>query len=226
MAIEIVSQNDCLVVDSRLIADELGIEHATLLKTIKKYLTEIQEFGSLAFENKKLKRPQGGTYITNWCLLNEKQSQFVISKSRNGLKTESIEKFKALGFDFSMFPYTESKKSEREEFFPQKYLSKTFNGKRSKKRESDYSKNLARTLNGKEEVHTIGGNIDILTNNEIIEVKEVKMWKHALGQVLVYGHYYPSHQKRIHLYGETQESFLEMINSHCAKFNVTVTWEP
>ena len=206
MAIEIVSQNDCLVVDSRLIADELGIEHATLLKTIKKYLTEIQEFGFLAFKNEKLKRPQGGTYITNWCLLNEEQSRFVISKSRNGLKAESIEKFKALGFDFSMFPYT--------------------NRKRSKEKESDYSKNLARTLNGKKEVHTIGGNIDILTNNEIIEVKEVKMWKHALGQVLVYGHYYPSHQKRIHLYGETQESFLEMINSHCAKFNVTVTWEP
>jgi phage regulator Rha-like protein len=44
MTIEIVTQNDCLVVDSRLIALELGIEHRALMQTVKKYLTEIQEF--------------------------------------------------------------------------------------------------------------------------------------------------------------------------------------
>ena len=206
MAIEIVSQNDCLVVDSRLIALELGIEHRALMQTIKKYLTEIQEFGQVIFETREFKTTQGNTSKKTYCYLNEAQAQIIISKSRNGLNPNAIDKFKSLGFDFSMFPCLERK--------------------RSKTKESDYSNALAKELNGKREVRTLAGNIDVLASSQIIEVKEIKFWKAALGQVLVYGHYYPSHQKRIHLYGETQESFLEMINSHCAKFNVTVTWEP
>ena len=77
----------------------------------------------------------------------------------------------------------------------------------------------------KTEVKTLSGNIDILTTNEIIEVKKIESWKHAVGQVLVYSYYYPSHQKRIHLYGETQESFLKMIKQHCKKLKILVTWE-
>jgi phage regulator Rha-like protein len=53
MAIEIVSQNDCLIVDSRLIAGELGIEHRALRQTIEKYIDEIQEFGVVAFQMSK-----------------------------------------------------------------------------------------------------------------------------------------------------------------------------
>ena len=206
MAIEIVSQNDCLVVDSRLIADELGIEHRTLIQTIKKYLTEIQEFGQVIFANATVINSVGARNTVIFCYLNEEQSQIIISKSRNGLRPDGIERFREMGFDFSMFPYLEQK--------------------RSKTKESDYSNALAKKIGGKREVRTLAGNLDILTSSQVIEVKGIKAWKHALGQVLIYGDYYPSHQKRIHLYGETQESFLEMINSHCAKFNVTVTWEP
>jgi phage anti-repressor protein len=77
----------------------------------------------------------------------------------------------------------------------------------------------------KTEVKTLAGNIDILTVNEIIEVKKVENWKHAVGQVLIYSHYYPSYQKRIHLFGETQQSFLAMIKRHCDKLKIKVTWE-
>lgn len=206
MAIEIVTQNDCLVVDSRLIANELGIEHATLLKTIKKHLDRLERKEPVRFQSNIVKRPQGGTYKETYYYLNQEQSQIIISKSRNGLRPDGIERFREMGFDFSMFPYLEQK--------------------RSKTKESDYSNALAKKIGGKREVRTLAGNLDILTSSQVIEVKEIKAWKHALGQVLIYGDYYPSHQKRIHLYGETQESFLKMINSHCAKFNVTVTWEP
>ncbi len=34
------------------------------------------------------------------------------------------------------------------------------------------------------------GRIDILTDKEIIEVKEGFVWKSALGQILIYGHFY------------------------------------
>ena len=74
-------------------------------------------------------------------------------------------------------------------------------------------------------VKTLAGAIDILTATEVVEVKKIGSWKHAIGQVLVYGDYYPSHQKRIHLYGETQESFLTTIKKHCEKRGILVTWE-
>ena len=45
-----------LVVDSRLIADELGIQHRTFIKTVRKYQTKIESrFGLLRFENEAVK---------------------------------------------------------------------------------------------------------------------------------------------------------------------------
>ena len=52
-------------------------------------------------------------------------------------------------------------------------------------------------LNGQREVNTPCGRIDILTKEQIIEVKEYKGWKAALGQILVYSNFYPEHQRRI-----------------------------
>ena len=83
MAIEIVSQNDCLVVDSRLIADELGIEHATLLRTIKKHLDRLERKEPVRFEIDVVKRPQGGTYEVSYCHLNEYQATLLMTFSRN-----------------------------------------------------------------------------------------------------------------------------------------------
>lgn len=84
---------------------------------------------------------------------------------------------------------------------------------------------LLKQLGGSKEVSTEAGRIDVLTSLEIIEVKQVNGWKDALGQVLVYGYYYPSHQKRIHLFGECHSSYLDIIQKHCKEFGVLVTWE-
>jgi phage regulator Rha-like protein len=203
---DITTKNDVLVVDSRLIADELGIEHRALIKTIKKYVTEIEAFGQLLFSAEAVTNSVGAVNQVTFCYLNEDQVKFIVGKSRYGLQKQSIEKFKEKGMDLSVF------------------LAKT-NKKRRKKTEKQYKHDLAKELNGKIEIQTLAGNIDILTDTEIIEVKEVRLWKHALGQVLAYGYYYPSHKRRIHLYGETQESFLGLIKKHCSKFNVSVTWE-
>lgn len=46
-----VNDNGTLVVDSRLIAERLGLQHETLMRTIKKYEPELTEaFGHLRFE--------------------------------------------------------------------------------------------------------------------------------------------------------------------------------
>ena len=91
--------------------------------------------------------------------------------------------------------------------------------------ESGHKHALAKTLNGKTEIPTLAGNIDVLTTTEIIEVKSVNNWKHAIGQVLIYGKYFPNHRKRIHLFGQTTDSYLELIVAHANEFNNNVTWE-
>lgn len=99
--------------------------------------------------------------------------------------------------------------------------------------ESVYRDALAATLEHQPHQQTIqceasteAGRIDILTTTEVIEVKWIKQWKAALGQVLVYTHYYPERQPRIHLYGSASFSELDTIYTHCQRFNVRMTWEP
>ncbi|NJO64603.1 MAG: hypothetical protein HC836_42620 [Richelia sp. RM2_1_2] len=91
--------------------------------------------------------------------------------------------------------------------------------------EAWYVKRLQKELGGQKEVPTPAGNIDLLTSEQLIEVKEINAWKCAVGQVEVYGDYYPSHQKRIHLFGKCHEKFLDIVCLHCIKRGILVTWE-
>jgi hypothetical protein len=105
------------------------------------------------------------------------------------------------------------------------YLKKSQRTLTSGIREKNIQAYLAQKLKGKIEIKTLAGVIDILTQTEIIEVKSIREWKSALGQILVYGDYYPSHQKRIHLFGKTEKSFLNIVRQHCEKRGVKVTWQ-
>jgi len=75
------------------------------------------------------------------------------------------------------------------------------------------------------EVNTPAGKIDILTDHEIIEVKNVLGWKSAVGQLLIYSHYYPNHQKIIHLFGKCCPNTKKLIKFHCDEFHIQVTWQ-
>lgn len=95
-----------------------------------------------------------------------------------------------------------------------------------KRSESYYRDKLAKSLNGKTEVVIPGGRIDILSANQIIEVKHIRNWKAALGQILVYGSYYPHHQKRIHLFGQENDlAQIRLITDQCQKQNIVATFE-
>lgn len=50
-------------------------------------------------------------------------------------------------------------------------------------------------LGGDIEIESKVGLIDLLTEEEIIEIKEGKNWKHAVGQLLMYAIEYPQHKK-------------------------------
>lgn len=82
MSVLVVFENDGeLVVDSRLVAQELGIEHESFVRTIGNYETLIeQEFGILRFEIGEIR---GRGQPEKYYLLTEDQATFLMTLSRN-----------------------------------------------------------------------------------------------------------------------------------------------
>ena len=97
---------------------------------------------------------------------------------------------------------------------------------KEKRKESYYRDKLAKSLNGQTEVKISFGRIDILTSSQIIEVKHIKKWNAAIGQIITYGYHYPNHQKRIHLFGEENSNEkIIFIKKRCQEQNIVVTFE-
>lgn len=85
--------NGNLVVDSRSIAMDLGIQHRNLLVTIEKHLSVIQErFGQVAFETQTVVNSVGAVNESRIAYLTEAQATFVGTLSRN---TDRVIAFKA-----------------------------------------------------------------------------------------------------------------------------------
>ncbi|WYL93578.1 MAG: phage regulatory protein/antirepressor Ant [Gloeotrichia echinulata IR180] len=77
--ITIQTINSTLVVDSRLIANELGIQHKNVKELIKTYQTDFEGFGQVAFET------QAGDvrYAETFYLLNEDQCYLLLTFVKN-----------------------------------------------------------------------------------------------------------------------------------------------
>ena len=89
--------------------------------------------------------------------------------------------------------------------------------------EFEFQRVEAARIGGKMEVNAgLGGRCDILSDNEVVEVKRYPSWRHALGQVLSYGHFFPGRSLRIHLFEPPPlpEDDIVLI---CGKFGVTVS---
>ena len=84
---------------------------------------------------------------------------------------------------------------------------------------------LWQAIGGQREVPGAFGRIDLLTDSELIECKEVRGWKAALGQVLAYSLEYPGMQRRIHLFGKCSPRLMSSIHEYCAYYEVAVTWD-
>lgn len=85
--------------------------------------------------------------------------------------------------------------------------------------------NLAKQLNGQIEISTPVGRIDVLTNSEIIEIKQACKFKDGIGQLISYGFYYPNHQKRLHLFGNYENINVSSISEVCNAYNIKLTFE-
>ena len=82
--LNVTTQNNTLVVDSRLIAEDLGIQHKNLLQTITKYQNVIeQSFGVIAFAASKPPEGSQGGRPENIAYLTEDQATLLMSFSRN-----------------------------------------------------------------------------------------------------------------------------------------------
>jgi hypothetical protein len=79
-------------------------------------------------------------------------------------------------------------------------------------------------LGGKMEAFTVVGRIDLVTDTEVIEIKQIAQWKDALGEVLAKGQCFPEHHKRIHLFGAS-DKLMEKIVPCCSVLEVLVTFE-
>jgi phage regulator Rha-like protein len=81
--IEIFFVGDTPRVDSRIIAQRLDIQHKNLMETIGKYIEKFHILGELPFETEVGYRKQGGGNPQKFALLNEDQSIFALTLSRN-----------------------------------------------------------------------------------------------------------------------------------------------
>lgn len=83
--IAIANQGDTLVVDSRLIAERLGVGHSDWYRNIVlKYQTETEQaFGHLRFESGTVTNSVGAVNTVKFALLTEDQATFLMTLSRN-----------------------------------------------------------------------------------------------------------------------------------------------
>ncbi len=90
--LNVIDHEGQLVVDSRLIAQELGIQHKNFLANLDKYIEEIEEdWGTVAFETREFKTSQGNTSTERVAFLTEPQATLLMTYSRN---TEQVRQCK------------------------------------------------------------------------------------------------------------------------------------
>lgn len=86
LILQVTELNGDLVVDSRLIAQRLDIDHASFMRTIKKYETKIeQRFGTIRFEIGSSEMPDGriNPKPEKYALLTEDQATTLMTFSKN-----------------------------------------------------------------------------------------------------------------------------------------------
>lgn len=115
-SLTINQKEDQLVIDSRLVAKELGIKHKTFLETIRKYQTTLKSrFGVLTFETAKPLQGSAGGRPEVFCWLTEDQAIFVMTLSRN---TDCVVECKAN----LVHSFSEAKRQLEAQKQPQTYL--------------------------------------------------------------------------------------------------------
>lgn len=107
-SIKLVAHKGEMLIDSRLIAENLGNKHQNSLQLIDRYIDKFNSFGKVMFKTEPLPSGQKAKFA----LLNEDQSYFLLSLSRNtdrvvDLKVKLVKAFREarLALDVSQAEY-------------------------------------------------------------------------------------------------------------------------
>lgn len=91
----------------------------------------------------------------------------------------------------------------------------------SRKDESIIQNLINDSIDSEIEVKTPIGRIDVLTDDLLIEIKNAHNWMHGVGQLKIYGDFYPDHKQVLVLFdGEENETIREL----CHKNEISVLW--
>jgi hypothetical protein len=90
--------------------------------------------------------------------------------------------------------------------------------------EAQIRDNLQTKLGGIAEASCICGPIDLLTDQELIEVKRIDDWKTGLGQVIAKGLEYPQHRRHLYLFGQSHGA-LRNAKATCKALDITISFE-
>lgn len=92
------NQNEMVVVHDKepftntlIVSEGIGLEHASIIKLVRKYKTDFEEFGPLGFQIDVARRKQGGGTALEFAELNEDQATYLITLFKN---TETVRAFK------------------------------------------------------------------------------------------------------------------------------------
>jgi hypothetical protein len=84
---------------------------------------------------------------------------------------------------------------------------------------------LQSQIGGQVEAPSPDGPIDLLTDEEVVEVKAVHNWKDGIGHVLVKARNYPDRHKCLLLFGEA-DTPLDHIQTRCDEFGIQLGFSP
>jgi hypothetical protein len=84
---------------------------------------------------------------------------------------------------------------------------------------------LQSQIGGIAEAPSPDGPIDLLTEEEVVEVKAIQNWKDGIGHVLVKARNYPDRYKCLLLFGEANTN-LDHIQARCDEFDIQLGFSP
>ncbi|CUJ01241.1 Rha family transcriptional regulator [Achromobacter aegrifaciens] len=79
------------VADTRVLADQLGLQHQNVFELVKDYASDFEQLGILRFETGAVKTAESrGAKHTRFALLNEDQTYLLLTFSRNTAKVRQL----------------------------------------------------------------------------------------------------------------------------------------
>lgn len=79
------------VADTRVLADQLGLQHQNVFEMVKDYASDFEQLGILRFETGAVKTAESrGAKHTRFALLNEDQTYLLLTFSRNTAKVRQL----------------------------------------------------------------------------------------------------------------------------------------